>query len=1033
MSLKKTIQGHAAALLERDSAKALLSDALCNDIPRVNALMGAYDSGIVRTIRKSYPLGSMERGSAIGLVSRQYSMREDTAEWAVDTWIDLIDAEVVRELNDAENERKAAQFEAILLDEGFGVFDDWEDDSALSGSGAESVDYYINVSLKKVPGRIFVPCGVGNTDNGFFICGISEGDFSTAPAAYALTYNYLIRNTRIMPEDYPRYLRDVETPRRLNYQRIFRLMIIILQLVKNGYVTKSLNLAYSGKPEELEIATAIVNDYVELFSNLMHVEPDPLVLMKPTASALKVSLDGRVEGVYIEENKIPCNARELWLSDKINYRLDEESLPYLERILGEISPFDTFKEGQFAALRDMLSADGHSMCIMPTGSGKSLIFYLASLLQPLPLFVLVPTEILIEDQIRNLKKIHRMDNVSHLMLTSENDFGDFEMRNSLMYLTPETFQSRNLLAKCRDANNGQRSVSGRGGLRTKKTIAPGPAIAYVVLDEIHCLSNWGHDFRPEYLLLSQFLDRYLDRVSFLGFTATANFAVVEDVQMQLRIPQESIFSPVEFEKYNVSYHFQACDSFEGMVSAAKTVVSGCIARNERTLVFTKSEEISCAVAQAIGYEADVFLKGNTSTYHLFADEKCKVLVASGELGIGINLPNVRNIVHFGLPVSKNEFVQEIGRAGRANEQVNSYVIYLEPTAQNAPEPLLKRESGISGIAHLLSLGNDYSDCYQKLSNGMVSKDELSRRVVEEYEELESRGQASYVKKYSLESLDATKRILYILHIMGYIHEWYFCANDARNGVARIIINVRVSNTEFYRNPANMLNRMKKRAVEYYESLGSNREQIVKTQRVGDASEVLGIYVDWYYAEYLYHHKEMFLDFFDFVESNFDNDCEKITEDIRDYFTLPFVEIKSDETYYSRLSLGEIAERVAQGIGRNKLANIERINSKRYSLNLDCMLFLGNLKVSSRFDERRLERILAGLTEPAHREFAEAVRTVFARLSTSARLAAILGFVECGRPFGSDVGRICSLLYEGADRDVVYYGVVAERLNGKFHH
>lgn len=1032
MSLKKTIQSHAAALLTRESTKALLSDALCNDIPKVNALMSAYDTGIVKTIRAGYPLNALQRGNAINLVVKRHSMLESFAAWAVDTWIDVVDGTVVRELDDAESKLKSTRLETILADEEFGDFDDWGDDYVLSESSIDSVDYYTNVSMKKVPGKIFIPCGVGNTDNGFYICGIIERDCSTAPAAYALTYNYLTRSSRITPDDYPQYFNDVKTTHQLNYQRIFRLMMIILQLVKNNCVARVLNLAYSGKFEELEIATGIINDYVELFSKLMRIDPDPLVLAKPSGSALRVSLDGRIKGVYVEENHTPCNARELWLSDKINYRFDEESLPYLERILGEVSPFDTFKEGQFAALRDMLSAGGHSMCIMPTGSGKSLIFYLASLLQPLPLFVLVPTEVLIEDQIRNLRKIHRMDNVSHLKLTSENDFRDFEMRNSLMYLTPETFQSRNLLAKCRDANNGQKAVTEKGGLLAKRTIAPGPAIAYVVLDEIHCLSNWGHDFRPEYLMLSQFLDRYLDRVSFLGFTATANFAVVEDVQLQLRIPQENVFSPVEFEKYNISYHFQACSNFDEMVSTAKSIVLERIARNERTLVFAKSEAISCVLANAIGYEADVFLKGNTSTYHLFADEKCKVLVASDELGIGVNLPNVHNIVHFGLPVSKNEFVQEIGRAGRANEQVNSYVIYLEPTPQNVPEPLLRREFGISSIAHMLTPGNDYFDCYQKLSDGMVSKGELLKRVIASYEDFESGGQASYVMKYSIESLDSVKRVLYILHIMGYIHEWYFCANDTRNGLARIIINVRVSNAEFYRDSANMLSRMKKRAIEYYESLGSNREQIAKTQRAGDASEVLGIYVDWYYAEYLYHHKEMFLDFFDFVESNVDNDCEKITEDIRDYFTLPFIEIKSDETYYSKLSLGEIADKVAQGVGRNKLANIERINSKRYSLNLDCMLFLGNLKTNMRFDERRLERILGSLTEADRQAFINAIRTVFGSSKPSARLAAILGFAEFGEPLGSNYVQICDLLYENTDKDIVYYGMLAERLNPKFH-
>ena len=127
-------------------------------------------------------------------------------------------------------------------------------------------------------------------------------------------------------------------------------------------------------------------------------------------------------------------------------------------MLGEISPFDTFKEGQFIALKNMLGTNGHSICIMPTSSGKSLIFYFASLLQPLPMFILAPTEILIDDQIRNLKKFHHIYNVSHLKLTTDNDFSKSEMRNSLMYLTPTTFQNRHLLVKCQYINSGHNLI-----------------------------------------------------------------------------------------------------------------------------------------------------------------------------------------------------------------------------------------------------------------------------------------------------------------------------------------------------------------------------------------------------------------------------------------------------------------------------------------------------------------------------------------------------------------------------------------------
>ena len=1042
MKLKQILHGHAVTLLERKSTRSILSDAFNNDMPKVNALMSAYDIGIVRIIAEHFPLGNLERINAVNQLVKQYSMLENRATWAVDQWIDAVDSSVIREMHAAQEQLEKEKTETAYSNEN----DIWEGSELPSSHDeppvpapidftdkSEQVDYYTNVRMDKVNGKIFIPCGVGNTDNGFYIHGIEEQEYSTSPTVFALVYNYLTRNSAITQEDYPHYLNTVSTTFQLNYQRIFRLMMIILQLIKNGTVRTKLNLAYDGKGEELDIAIDIINDYAARFSKLIRVKPITLTRVQQIGNPIRISLDKRINGVYIEENKVPCNARELWYGEKINYQLDVDLLLDLAYFLEEISPFDTFKEGQFLALKNMLGTHGHSICIMPTGSGKSLIFYLASLLQPLPMFVLAPTEILIDDQIRNLKKFHHMDNVSHLKLTADNDFSKFEMRNSLLYLTPATFQNRHLLAMCRHINNGHALVMNKKTrLLQEIKVAPGPSISYVVLDEVHCLSNWGHDFRPEYLMLSKFLNKYLDRITFLGFTATANYTVVEDIQQQLKIPQQNIFSPIAFEKYNVSYHFQSLASFDDMISQMCEVVQSKIQRNERTLIFTKNDQVSYEVAQAIGYEADVFQKDNTYAYHLFADEKCKVLVASEELGIGINLPNIQNIIHFGLPVSKNEFVQEIGRGGRANESVNSYVFYLSPVPENVPPVLLKRELEIPNISQILhDIDNDYSDCYHKLNSNIDSKEDLLDQIMAVYNEFKQADQALYVKKYPLATVEMVKKYIFMLYTIGYVNDWYSYSGNEHDGIVEIMIDVSSSNHDFYRNPANMLNRVKQRAVAYYETLGSNREQIVKTQRASDIPEAIKVYVDWYYAKFLYHHKEMFLDFLDFAEGNQECDSETVTEDIREYFTLPFIEIKNDETHYSQLSLEEVADKVARGIGPNAMANVERINSNRYMYNLDCFLFLGNLKLYSRFDKNRFERIIGKTAPDQKQQLLDAIRKVFIKLNTTGRYETVRCITSTAAFFSGDPVRICNALYEHADKDTVYYGILASQLNNLF--
>lgn len=1033
MDLSKTLTGHADILLNRAKVRAFLSDCLANDHPKINALMSAYDIGIINTIEQYHPVNSLVKGNAISKLVSQYSMIETTAKWSIETWVTAVSASMIAEMQDKrkrEKQEKLAPPPAVsdhpMLS---GDLPGHNQDQIEFVSKSDLHNYHTNVSLKKVKGKIYIPCGIGNTDNGFYICGVDEVRRCTNPYAnaYALVYNFMTRNSKITEGDKPHYLLDVQTTYYLNYQRVFRLAMIVLQLIKNNKVGSGnmLDIVYDGAKDELRYAVEVINNYAALFARLIGIQYSALKINR-SANAIKVSLDRPIKGVYVESNSIPCNAREIWFGQKINYRLTKENLHDLEYLLSEISSFGSFKEGQFEALRNMLGSNGHSICIMPTGSGKSLIFYMASLLQPLPLFVVVPTEILIKDQIRNLQKFHHFDNVSHLRLTLDNDFKGFEIHNSLMYLTPATFQNRNLLIKFRYINNGVKLVN-----MHEERVTDGPQISYIVLDEIHCLSNWGHDFRPEYLMLSKFLNKFLDRATFLGFTATANFTVVEDIQKQLNIPQKNIFSPIAFEKYNVSYIFRSVNSTEEMFTETCAIVEELIQGNERTIIFTKSDVISFRLADRIGYEADVFQSDNTGAYQLFAEEKCKVLVASEDLGIGINFPNIKNIIHLGLPVSKNEYVQEIGRAGRANEFVTSYVVYLKPSPENVPLILLKRKLEIPNISELLNATiNDYSDCYRKLNNNIDSKDDLLEKLMGLYTEFITNGKALFVNSYPVSTVETTKKYIYMLYAIGYVDDWYSYSADEKKGTLDVLITINSTN-DYYGVNSNIQNRVKERAIKYYDFLGNNREQIVKTQRAKTIEDTISIYVDWYYAKFLYHHKELFLDLLDFMQSNLDSSNEKVTDDIKEYFALPFVEIKSDEAYYSRMSLKDIANKVAQGIGRNTLVNIERINSNRYAYNLDCFILMGTIKLDGRFDENRFERILSNTPHKMVSDLLSALTKIYSFCSTESRFAIMKGLEEHSYHFGLSFLELCERLYFTTEKDVLYYGLVALSANKHF--
>ena len=156
MNLKQILHGHAVTLLERQSTKAILSDALNNDVPKINALMNAYDIGIVTSIQSQFPLGNLERSNAITKLIKQHSMLEDKATWAVDQWIAAIDGAVIREMQAARAQLDKEKEERLLggKKELWGDMelpsshDDPAEPTAIDFTDkSDQVDYYTNVRL----------------------------------------------------------------------------------------------------------------------------------------------------------------------------------------------------------------------------------------------------------------------------------------------------------------------------------------------------------------------------------------------------------------------------------------------------------------------------------------------------------------------------------------------------------------------------------------------------------------------------------------------------------------------------------------------------------------------------------------------------------------------------------------------------------------------------------------------------------------------------------------------------------------------
>ncbi len=1025
MSLSDVFLGRPDLLADENKLKSVLADHYSGDTPKINRMMKAYEMGVVTALTNGNDI-DLEKKKIINRMVDLHDMQESKAADAVSEWSSVCTTKVIAaykaflqaekksiEVEKEKEERKKEKQSKEYLKRK--EQEEAERKAAELKVNLDDYNRYYNLDLTKGTVVYGVPCGVGNSDYGFTVKGTDHWNKElnhVFPSVHALVYNFLIRDTHISKDAYPQYMKNHSFNHELDYGHVYRYMMILIDLLKPEGKTL-LRLKLDGDPDELKAAVDMLNEYLGVFSRLTKSTPCSLQV-EIGSTGRSISVDTKAD-LYVEDFKSDQGLRRrLRYGQRINYSLSADDKEDLEFLLREISPFKSFKKGQFNALCSMLNANDHAVCIMPTGSGKSLIYYFACILQPQVVFVVSPTDILIKDQIRNLRKFHHFDNVSHLDLRSENDFSFYRPGTNLVFLTPSTFQNRNLFGIFQRLKN---------------------EISYVVLDEIHCLSNWGHDFRPEYLMLSKNMLEYLENARYLGFTATANYTVAQDIQKQLGIPYENFYSPILFEKYNVRYDFREMDSMDAMLEEVKIISEDIIKRNERALVFVKTETLAEKVANAIGYEADVFVADKPESYSQFVEGLCNILVANEELGIGVNLPNVNCTVHFGVPISKNEFVQEIGRAGRADERVTSYVIYLKPSENNIPEKLLKRETVIDNLPQVLeSMNNDYSDAYHKLNCGADTSEILYDRLIDVYSDFHSGKKTAYIVDRETKGIEQYKQLIYMLYVIGYVKDWYTYRAIGNDKVQIIVDICSVPNAAGHRivtlDDQSMLDRMKSTARDYYASMGNDRESIFNVSRAASMEDVIRVYVKWYYEKYLYHHKEQFLDFFDFLERNKDCDAVKITEDIEDYFTLPFIQIKEDEEYYTGMTLEEISDQVITGIGKNTLSNIERINSDTYSYKLDYLLFAGRWAREGRFEATRLERFWRHLSDGEKNIFFKTMIRLYPNCTLDARLTYLNYLGDPNSVMDIGFQDAVDEIYEENPKDIIYYGFFAKAANMK---
>ena len=317
--------------------------------------------------------------------------------------------------------------------------------------------------------------------------------------------------------------------------------------------------------------------------------------------------------------------------------------------------FDRFRPGQEAIVRDVLSRRD-VLALMPTGGGKSLCFQLPALLQPGVTLVVSPLIALMQDQVRQLQN----NGIPAAFINSSLDAAEIERRTQallrgeykLLYLAPE----RLLLQEFLD-----------GPLNH---LYSGAGINAFVIDEAHCVSEWGHDFRPEYRQLARLRRRHPE-VPLLSFTATATARVRSDIiaQLELRDPAVHVTS---FNRPNLFYRVRPKDknSYRELLAQAKGGGAGIVYCLSRRRVDELASKLHSAGIRAAPYHAGLDSISRRDTQDAFIRDDLQVIVATIAFGMGIDKPDVRWVVHYDLPRTLEGYYQESGRAGRDGDPAN---------------------------------------------------------------------------------------------------------------------------------------------------------------------------------------------------------------------------------------------------------------------------------------------------------------------------------------------------------------------------
>ena len=365
----------------------------------------------------------------------------------------------------------------------------------------------------------------------------------------------------------------------------------------------------------------------------------------------------------------------------------------LKKSLKKFFGFSNFKGLQEPAINSLLSKND-TFVIMPTGGGKSMCYQLPALLCEGTALVVSPLIALMKNQVDTIRGISAENGIAHVLNSSLNKTETLKVKQDLisgvtklLYVAPES------LAK-KDTIDFLKSIQ----------------ISFLAVDEAHCISEWGHDFRPEYRNLRSILDQMGQKISIIALTATATPKVQEDILKNLKISAPKVFKS-SFNRPNLYYEVRSkSDQVETEIikfiksNHGKSGIVYCLSRKrvEELAKFMQVNGIN-----ALPYHAGLDSKTRERNQDMFIKEDCDVIVATIAFGMGIDKPDVRFVIHHDIPKSIESYYQETGRAGRDGGEGHCLAFYSYKDIEKlekfmSGKPVAEQEVGFALLNEMVS-------------------------------------------------------------------------------------------------------------------------------------------------------------------------------------------------------------------------------------------------------------------------------------------------------------------------------------------